>query len=424
MSSIFIQIASYRDPEIVPTLKNLLENKSGENTLHICIHDQYSEEDAFEKDLDTFILGCHQDNLVDFTVVRTPHKESKGACWARNTIQQEYLGEDYTLQLDSHHRFVPNWDKLCVEMVKDLQDKGYKKPLLTGYIPSYNPENDPDGRTQEAWRMTFDRFIPEGAVFFLPEQIQGWQDLTEPVPARFYSAHFCFTLGVFSKEVQHDPQYYFHGEEISIAARAYTHGYDLFHTHKIIAWHEYTRKGRTKHWDDVNDWGKMNSDCHLRNRRLFSMDGEKYNPSEFGEYGWGTVRSLRDYERYSGLLFSKRAIQKSVIEKLDPPVTEVYETEEAWLASFSQIFKHCIDINYADVKETDYEFWVVAFEDKQGNTIHRKDADAEEIKRILNDPDGYGKVWREFPTTVTPVKWVVWPYSTSKTWCDKIEGNL
>jgi hypothetical protein len=54
--------------------------------------------------------------------------------------------------------------------------------------------------------MAFDRFIPEGAVFFLPETIPNWTELTKPVPARFYSAHFCFTLGQFSKEVQHDPE--------------------------------------------------------------------------------------------------------------------------------------------------------------------------------------------------------------------------
>jgi hypothetical protein len=88
---------------------------------------------------------------------------------------------------------------------------------------------------QEPWRMAFDRFIPEGAVFFLPETIPGWQrTLTEPVTSRFYSAHYCFTLGQFSKEVQHNPEYYFHGEEISIAARAYTCGYDLFHPHKVL----------------------------------------------------------------------------------------------------------------------------------------------------------------------------------------------
>jgi hypothetical protein len=88
------------------------------------------------------------------------------------------------------------------------------------------------------------------------------------------------------------------------------------------------------------------------------------------------------------------------------------------------MFKHCIDIGYSQVPETDYDFWVVAFHDKDHNTLFRQDADANEIVRIKSDPDGYGKVWREFHTTQRPAYWVVWPHSLSKDWCERIVGNL
>jgi hypothetical protein len=171
---------------------------------------------------------------------------------------------------------------------------------------------------QEPWRMSFDRFIPEGAVFFLPETIPWMERNEEPVPARFYSAHFAFTLGKFSEEVQHDPEFYFHGEEISIAVRAFTHGYDLFHPHKVVIWHEYTRKGRTKQWDDDKEWGKKNELSHKKNRQLFGMDGEEVT-LDFSKYGFGTERTLRDYEIYSGLKFSNRAVQQYTLDKKYPP---------------------------------------------------------------------------------------------------------
>jgi hypothetical protein len=307
-------------------------------------------------------------------------------------------------------------------MVLDLQEKGYEKPLLTGYVSSFDPDNDPQARVQEPWRMVFDRFIPEGAVFFLPETIPGWQNINEPVTARFYSAHYCFTLGQFAQEVQHDPDYYFHGEEISIAARAYTWGYDLFHPHKVLIWHEYTRKGRTKQWDDDKKWVDRNNLCHKKNRSLFGMDNEE--PMDFGIYGFGPKRTLKDYEKYSGLLFSRRAIQQETIDKKYPPNTYNYETEEEWINSFASIFKHCIDIGYDQVPENDYDFWAVAFHDENDETIYRRDADPDEINRMKNDPDGYCKVWREFQTTIKPKYWVVWPYSKSKGWADRITGNL
>ena len=224
---IFVQIASYRDPELVKTIKDMLANAKRPKNLVLGIARQFKEEDGFDN-LDEW----RKDKR--FKILDIPYTEAQGVCWARHQVQQLYGGEEYTLQIDSHMRFEKNWDDEMIKMIKQLQKKGYKKPLLTGYVSSFDPDNDPQGRVQEPWRMVFDRFIPEGAVFFLPETIPGWQELTEPVTARFYSAHYCFTLGEFSNEVQHNPEYYFHGEEISIAARAYTWGYDLFHWNKHI----------------------------------------------------------------------------------------------------------------------------------------------------------------------------------------------
>ena len=413
---IFVQIAAYRDPQLEPTIKNMLENAKKPKNLRIGICRQYNPDDQFD-----LLEEYRKDKR--FRILDVLYSDSKGVCWARNQVQQLYEGEEYTLQIDSHMRFEKDWDDTLIKMVKQLQKKGFEKPLLTGYVSSFDPDNDPAGRVQEPWRMAFDRFIPEGAVFFLPETIPGWQEMKEPVTARFYSAHFAFTLGQFSEEVQHDPEFYFHGEEISIAVRAYTHGYDLFHPHKVVIWHEYTRKGRTKQWDDDKDWVNKNNLSHQKNRQLFGMDGEEVT-MDFSKYGFGTERTLREYEIYSGLLFSKRAVQQYTLDKNYPPNPYIFETEEELMASYASIFKHCIDVGFTQVPEKDYEFWVVAFHDENDETIFRKDADINEINMMMNDPDGYCKEWRDFQTVHKPKYWVVWPYSTSKGWCDRITGNL
>lgn len=416
MNTIFIQIASYRDPQLKPTIDDCIKNAKHPKNLVFGITNQYHPEDEFN-------IDEYQDDKR-FRIENVLYSDSKGACWARNLLQQRYSGETYTLQIDSHMRFAPNWDIEMIKMIKQLQRKGFNKPLLTGYVSSFDPDNDPAGRVQEPWRMSFDRFIPESPVFFLPETIPGWKQLTEPVPARFYSAHFCFTLGQFCVEVPHDKHYYFHGEEISVGVRAFTWGFDLFHPHKVLIWHEYTRKNRIKSWDDDKQWVDKNNSSHLRNRKLFSMDGEVYNPEEFGIYGFGSERTLKDYEIYSGLLFSKRAVQQYTLDKNYPPNPQIFKTEEEWLASYASIFKHCIDIGFHQVPEKDYDFWVVAFHDENDETIFRKDADINEINMMMRDPDNYCKVWREFQTTHKPKYWVVWPFSKSKGWCERISGNL
>jgi len=411
---IFIQIASYRDPQLVPTIKDCIKNAKKPEKLVFSIAWQHSTEDEWDN-LDEF-----KDDKR-FKIVDINYEDSKGACWARNQLQQNYDGEEYTLQLDSHHRFIENWDEELIKMYKQLVKKGHKKPLLTSYISSFDPDNDPAARTQQPWKMNFDRFIPEGAIFFLPATIDDYQERTEPIPARFYSAHFAFSTGKFVQEVPHDPEYYFHGEEISIAIRAYTHGYDLFHPHKVIAWHEYTRKGRKKQWDDDKQWVSKNVHCHSRNRKLFEMDGE-VKDIDFGIYDFGTERTLEDYERYAGISFKKRAIQQYTLDNKLAPNPPLYGDD--FDKSFLTIFKHCIDIGFDKIPENDYEFLVVAFHNEKDETIFRKDADINEINQIKSDPDGYGKIWREFQTENKPKYWVVWPYSTSKGWCDRITGDL
>jgi len=188
-------------------------------------------------------------------------------------------------------------------------------------------------------------------------------------------------------------------------------------------WHEYTRKGRTKHWDDVPAWGNSNSRSHLRNRKLFGMDNE-IQDVDFGEYGFGTERTLEDYEKFAGIDFSKRSITQDVIDHNLPKFENMQISDEDFAESLCSLFKHCIDIGYDQVPENDYDFWCVAFKDDQGQDLYRKDADAAEIQRMKNDIDGYCKIWRSFETKVKPKSWLVWPHSVSKGWADPITGGL
>jgi glycosyltransferase involved in cell wall biosynthesis len=411
---IFIQIASYRDPQLIHTIRDCDMKASDPSKLVYSIAWQHSNDDEWDQ------LHEFKDD-PRFKVVDINYKDSKGACWARNQLQQNYDGEQYTLQIDSHHRFVQDWDLELIGMYNQLKEKGHEKPLLTGYVSSFDPENDPAGRIQTPWKMNFDRFIPEGAVFFLPASIDNYKQLTEPIPARFYSAHFAFTTGDFVKEVPHDPEYYFHGEEISIAVRAYTWGYDLFHPHKTIIWHEYTRKGRTKQWDDDKSWGGKNSNSHKRNRKLFEMDGE-VKDIDFGIYDFGKVRSLLDYEKYSGLSFKRRAVQKYTLDNNLAPNPIL--SDEEFEKSFTSVFKHCIDLNREQFVNDDYLFWAVIFEDEKNSQVNRIDLNETEVKNLLNTTDTFIKVWRTFEVEKKPSKWIVWPYSESKGWLDKIEGKL
>jgi hypothetical protein len=398
MSTIFIQIASYRDPQLIVTIEDCIQNAKYPDNLRFGICNQTDNSNELEK----------YEEDIRFKIMYVPYEKSNGACWARYNIQQKYYNnETYTLQLDSHHRFVKNWDEKLINMLLNLQKDGYKKPLITSYAPSFNPFNDPMERKQEIWNMNFDRFIPEGVVFFMPAEITDKIKLERPLPARFFSAHFAFTLGQMCIEVPHDPEYYFHGEEISIAVRAYTHGYDLFHPNEIILWHEYTREYRTKHWDDHAEWVQSNAYCHKRNRILFGMELDT-EQIDFGKWGFGTNRTVEEYEQYAGISFKNRSVQRYTLENKFPP----NPADSEWVSEF----KYFIDVEKSLFPELDYDFWCIAFHDKDENTVYRHDATSEEINILLSSNDTIIKILRSFQTNILPSYWIIWSHSISKGW--------
>lgn len=412
---IFVQIAAYRDPELLPTIRDCIKRAKEPENLVFAIAWQRSKEDEWDT------LEEFKDD-PRFKIIDIDYKEGLGTCWARHLLNEAYAGEKYTLQLDSHHRFVKNWDVKCKKMIDDLIEAGHKKPLLTAYVPSYDPENDPSGRTKEVWKLNFDRFTPEGIIFMLPANVENLENYTLPIPTRFFSAHFVFTLGQFVKDVPYDPNLYFHGEEISMAVRAYTHGYDLFIPNEIICWHEYTRKGRVRHWDENKKWEQLNIKSLKRVKQLLGVDGDTAD-YDFGTYGFGSDRTKADYEEYSGIRFGDRAVQDYTLKHFDPP-NPVYKTKEAAESSYRNVFRHCIDVWKKSIPEETYLFWAIIFEDENGQPLYRQDADKAEILDFQLIEGEFYNIWREFDTKIRPYKWIVWPYSEKNGWENRIEGIL
>jgi len=405
METIFVQIASYRDPQLTATIDDCLANASNPSRLRFGICNQTDNLTQLDK--------YRSDRR--FRIITVPHEESNGVCWARNRIQSElYDGETCTLHLDAHHRFVEGWDEKLATMLRSLQLKGHEKPLITTYAPHFDPNTDQ--RTHEVWIMNFDRFMPEGAVLFRPFPVVDHpSQLDSPIPARFFSGHFAFTLGEMCVDVPHDPNYYFHGEEISTGVRAYTHGYDLFHPNEVILWHFYTRK-RTKHWYDHTDVAtELDKSAHRRNRVLFGMQPNA-GKVDFGKYGFGTVRTLEDYERYAGLRFKDRLVQQYTLVNGPPPNPPANE----WVC----LVNHPIEIHRKRFTESDYETWHIEFHDATGRCLYRQDATPEEIQDVMATDYPLITIDRQFITSTLPVHWIIRPYSASRGWCDPIKGTI
>lgn len=394
-NTIFVQIASYRDPELLPTIRDCIDKAAHPENLTFGICWQRDETESMEEFADD----------PRFRILDYHWSKSKGLCWARSTIQELYKGEKYTMQLDSHHRFLQNWDLELIEMMKMT---GSKKPIITAYAGMYRP-SDNTLLNVEPYKMVASNFTPGGTILFRPHGIDGWQNLTKPFPARFVSGHFFFTIGKHCKEYKYDPNIYFAGDEISLAIRSFTLGYDLYHPHKTIVWHEYTREGRTKHWTDFDQenaksgvverpWWEMDNDSK---RRLRHMLQEEDNNIDLGPYGLGTVRTHHDYELYAGINFRLRKLHPDTIKGINPPVNDYTDWDKLEEVSYS----YELEIPKTDI---DFKFIYVGIEDMNGNVIFRED---------LNEYKP--KVRATFKSYSEPFKWVYWPMDKEGNWVDR-----
>ena len=177
--SFFVSIAAYRDPDLLPTITDCLEKARYPDRLRFGICWQYGAEMA----------GSEQLTGPQFAVQYVDARLSRGVCWARAEIMKLYDGEDWYLQLDSHHRFTQDWDE---KLVAQAGLTGSAKPVLTTYAAGFTPGAEADA-TEQVTTMEFDRFTAEGLL--LPKPAVAAEARVAPIRARFLSAHFLFAPG-------------------------------------------------------------------------------------------------------------------------------------------------------------------------------------------------------------------------------------
>ncbi|MEJ2407887.1 MAG: GlcNAc-transferase family protein [Novosphingobium sp.] len=403
--TIFISMAAYRDPQLVPTIADCMARARWPDQLRFGVCWQHDGEEAPPPVLDHGRMR----------VVEVPWQESQGACWARAQCMSLYDGEDYFLQLDSHHRFVQDWDAL---LLNQAEMSGAERPLLSTYLPAFDPASPPSGK-EAPTVMRFDRFTPQGIALYQFGTVTP-KPGNAPIRARFVSAHLLFTLGRFVEDVPYDPDLYFIGEEISLAIRAFTHGYDLFHPGEHVAWHEYTRRLRSKHWDDHRPEHGIEMAWHRRDAVSLEKVRHFLTKPETGRFACGQARSFAEYEAYSGVCFRRRYAGRGARRGEEPaPPAPPQGPVRDWTVKLS--FGRGAMPAEALIRPL---FWYVGFHDSEGNEIARDDAGGAEVAAALASSDGRIRIERRFASNRAPASWTLWPTDRKGRWLERIDGSI
>lgn len=283
---VLVQIPSYRDTQLVPTLESLLTMASSPSRLRVVVCWQRGPEES----LPGWVTRHPHIRILEFD-----YRESRGVGWARRILQQACGGEPYVLLMDSHTRMARHWDRQLVGMMRRLKGAGVAKPVLTCLPPSfYRPETYPEERDSYPTKIYPKEYLDGLLLRFhgLPLPLYRW--MSEPVPAQFIAMGFLFTDGEFHREIPFDPNIYFFGDDVTTAARAFSHGYRFFHPHRIVAWHLYDRATRRPHWEDHEAWCRWNQESLNRVARF--LRGGSWD--EYTQLG--RESSLQEYAKYVG----------------------------------------------------------------------------------------------------------------------------
>jgi hypothetical protein len=131
-NSIFVSIAAYRDADCVNTVLACFEKAANPNNIFIGICQQNKKEDKdclFNEKYN--LLEKYKNNI---RIIRIPYFKAKGPTYARYLCSTLWNGENYYMQIDSHIRFVKNWDILSINMINNILSKTKTtKPVLSYY---------------------------------------------------------------------------------------------------------------------------------------------------------------------------------------------------------------------------------------------------------------------------------------------------
>jgi GT2 family glycosyltransferase len=298
LASIFIQLASYHDFELGKTMYDALYKSSKFHEIHFGVHNCYYQ----EKEM-------YIPQYPNLKLVESLAPENIGVGISRSIANSLYDGQDYYLQVDAHTRFEYNWDDSLIKLIEEYKELGFEKPLISMYPGTWKYNDNLKEVIEWSVETTSTAFKDRPEMFeetMIPNQVavppENW------IYQKAIAGGFIFTTGDYA-ELGVNEKIMFYGEEIIMAARAYTHGYDLLIPDKHYLYHLYFetesvfQKNMRRHtWKDFYDeWVKLEAVSKaevvdiLTNKRI-------------GPGALGTVRTLEEYGEYAGLDFVNRKL--------------------------------------------------------------------------------------------------------------------
>lgn len=281
MSTIFVSIASFMDNDIVNTIENCLAQAMYPKniTFGICLQSYYND-----------TLLDQYNNNKQFKIKHINWTEAKGPSYARSIIYDLFENEEYYFQIDCHTRFYKNWDHNIIECFKQCK-KINNKAIISHYPVNINNMGKNDNiiaNISTVRCIDIDKGIKTHGRFV---------DISLcPMKSFGISSAMLFFDKTVYKNIPFDKDIYFglqFEEQVVLAARYWTNGYDIFTPDKHIIGTEYLTN-RVRQKQKVPCILNLKRETYDRLCHIMKLKNiEKYNMSQNSKLG--TVRTIEEY---------------------------------------------------------------------------------------------------------------------------------
>eukprot|EP01084_Bolivina_argentea_P139361 245178_1 len=336
LRTIYIVLATLGDHACPTTLNDLYKNAKYPHNIHIGIYQQNTPEDpdclgmltycTDEPEIihpelgDITTLCAMKDNIL---INRTTVAEgAKGCHYGRHmTMKLQEQETDFVVFVDSHSVFRKHWDAYVMKMWYTIEPNR-EYAVITHYpCGAENMHRRIKEKDAYSYHICGSQFGPppnnmlknSNGCFVGP-------DVTKPIRVPYWAGGFNFARSHFWKNVPLDPyvQYVFDGDEMNVATRGWTHGYDFYSPPNDIVGHYYDKGpkrrsphvGRNQESHILRDksekrlnyiWGLWNIRYPQDKGLTIDEISKKCELRELSKYGLGTKRTLKQYWKFAGI---------------------------------------------------------------------------------------------------------------------------
>ncbi len=304
-SVIMVEIPSFKDPELIPTIKSHLGMAANPDRIRfaVCLQDD---------DADTI---RYLDEMCGKAFVKHYHPEdSPGACAARYECSKLSKGNcDYVLHTDSHMRVARYWDVAMLAILSQCPGKA----VLSAYGMDYADYLAEDPCSDLFTAKVQDRGVITNAYYYqekMPKiRAMARTRFDGPLPRRgaFLGAAFLFGPVSVDDEVPFDPDMFFQGDELPMALRLFTHGWDIYHPQFRFQYHLYSRQQVLK---KAGTMIEMNAGNDIKHEKL-GHESARFDALfwrggiDFGRFGNGDARTVDEFMSFAGIDVRNMAIR-------------------------------------------------------------------------------------------------------------------